>query len=119
MNWQLTNASSKVGVQLISEKRLWQLTEIQLQCSSNGIYVHLSHHDRHVFVVCAADETTRLDVSCNSRHSVDSHLLHPSSLNLLHTLSHNKGNLGALSPREDTVTQKQVLKGLLTNKHII
>ena len=56
----------------------------------------------------------RLDVSCNTRHSVDSHLLHPSSFNLLHTLSHDEGNLGTLSPSKDKVTQK-VLKGLLTN----
>uniref|UniRef100_A0A8C3A4G7 Uncharacterized protein n=1 Tax=Cyclopterus lumpus TaxID=8103 RepID=A0A8C3A4G7_CYCLU len=28
----------------------------------------------------------------------NSHLVHPSSLDLLHTLSHNEGNLGALSP---------------------
>uniref|UniRef100_A0A3Q3ND65 Uncharacterized protein n=1 Tax=Mastacembelus armatus TaxID=205130 RepID=A0A3Q3ND65_9TELE len=39
-----------------------------------------------------------LNVSRDTRHSVDSHLLHPSSLDLLHTLSHNEGNLGALSP---------------------
>lgn len=43
----------------------------------------------------------RLDVSCDAGHSVDSHLLHPSALDLLHTLSHNEGNFGALSPGED------------------
>uniref|UniRef100_A0A671XQ21 Uncharacterized protein n=1 Tax=Sparus aurata TaxID=8175 RepID=A0A671XQ21_SPAAU len=61
----------------------------------DGINVHLPHHDRHVLVVCSLQ---RLDVSRDTRHSVDSHLIHPSALNLLHTLSHNKGNLGALSP---------------------
>uniref|UniRef100_A0A8C4EL19 Uncharacterized protein n=1 Tax=Dicentrarchus labrax TaxID=13489 RepID=A0A8C4EL19_DICLA len=75
-------------------KRLRQLAEIQLQCSSNGVYVHLPHHDRHVLVICSLQS---LDVSRDARHSVDSHLLHPSALNLLHTLSHNEGNLGALS----------------------
>uniref|UniRef100_A0A3B4THJ2 Uncharacterized protein n=1 Tax=Seriola dumerili TaxID=41447 RepID=A0A3B4THJ2_SERDU len=61
----------------------------------------------------------RLDVSCDARHSVDSDLLHPSSLDLLHTLSHNEGNLGALSPGEDTVAQTQVLKVQIAIKHII
>lgn len=54
----------------------------------------------------------RLDVGRDTGHSVDSHLLHPPSLNLLHTLSDNEGNLGALSPRKNTDIQK--LKVILT-----
>uniref|UniRef100_A0A3Q1JX66 Uncharacterized protein n=1 Tax=Anabas testudineus TaxID=64144 RepID=A0A3Q1JX66_ANATE len=88
-------------VQLVSEERLRQLAEIQLQRSSNGVYVHLPHHHRHVLVVFKRS-LQRLDISCDARHSVDAHLIHPSSLNLLHTLSHDEGNLGALSSSEDT-----------------
>lgn len=40
----------------------------------------------------------RQDLRHDSRHSVESHFIHPSALNLLHTLSHNEGNFGALPP---------------------
>lgn len=46
-----TNASSKVGIQLIGEKRFRQLSEIELQGSSNGVHIHFPHHDRYVFIV--------------------------------------------------------------------
>lgn len=40
----------------------------------------------------------RQDLRHDSRHSVESHFLHPLALNLLHTLSHDEGNFGALPP---------------------
>lgn len=56
MRW-LTDAPCEVGVQLISEKRLWKLAEVQLQSSSDGVYVHFSHNKRHVLIVCRKHQT--------------------------------------------------------------
>uniref|UniRef100_A0A452J5E9 Uncharacterized protein n=1 Tax=Gopherus agassizii TaxID=38772 RepID=A0A452J5E9_9SAUR len=39
-----------------------------------------------------------LDISCNPRDTVDAHLLHPTSLYLLHTLAHNvRGSMGTMA----------------------
>uniref|UniRef100_A0A672IB04 Uncharacterized protein n=1 Tax=Salarias fasciatus TaxID=181472 RepID=A0A672IB04_SALFA len=80
-------------------ERLRQLPEIQLQRAGDGVDVHLSHHDRHVLVICrrAAEEERRLDVRGDPRHPVDPHLLHPPPLDLLHALTHDQRHLGALS----------------------
>lgn len=126
-----TYPSGEVGIQLIGEEWLRQLAEIQLERSSDGIDVHLPHHERHVPVVCTAhhphqslncfltdrlitgqSELTgiegslqRLDVGGHARHSVDPHLVHPPPLDLFHALSHDEGDLRALPPGgEDTDT---------------
>uniref|UniRef100_A0A8C3H5W5 Uncharacterized protein n=1 Tax=Chrysemys picta bellii TaxID=8478 RepID=A0A8C3H5W5_CHRPI len=39
-----------------------------------------------------------LDISCNPRDTVDAHLLHPTSLYLLHALAHNVSLLHPLHP---------------------
>uniref|UniRef100_A0A6Q2Z9I0 Uncharacterized protein n=1 Tax=Esox lucius TaxID=8010 RepID=A0A6Q2Z9I0_ESOLU len=73
-----------------------------------------THHHGHILIICQGSSTGALtgikcglqglDVCCHTRDSVDSHLLHASALNLLHTLLYDEGNLGPLPSVKGTRT---------------
>lgn len=51
-NLLLTYALHEGGVEAVSQQRLRQLPEIQLQCSCDGVDVHVAQHHQDVFGVC-------------------------------------------------------------------
>lgn len=48
----LTDATCEVRVEVVGEERFWQLSEVQLQCPCDGVHIHLTHHYRHIFMIC-------------------------------------------------------------------
>lgn len=51
-NISLTDALHEGGVEAVGQQRLRQLPEIQLQCSRDGVDVHVAQHHQDVFGVC-------------------------------------------------------------------
>lgn len=45
------------GVEAVGEQRLWQLPEVQLQRSRDGVDVHVAQHHQNVFGICRSDTT--------------------------------------------------------------
>lgn len=124
-----TDGSSEVWVQLVGEKRLRQLAEVELERPGDGVDVHVPHQHGHVLVVCGRPNISflfsperakrleltgverglqGLDVGGDARHPVDAHLLHPTPLDLLHALSHDEGDFGALPSDGDIAERRKV-----------
>lgn len=55
----LTDALHEGGVEAVGQQRLRQLPEIQLQCSRDGVDVHVAQHHQDVFGVCSRDRRIR------------------------------------------------------------
>lgn len=50
-----TYALHEGRVEAVSEQRLRQLPEVQLQCSRDGIDVHVTQHHQDIFGICGSD----------------------------------------------------------------
>lgn len=64
----LTDATCEVRVEVVGEERFRQLSEVQLQCPCDGVHIHLTHHYRHIFMICrsklgSGDAAVLLDVT--------------------------------------------------------
>ena len=50
-----TYALHESGVEAVGEQRLRQLPEVQLECSCDGVDVHVTQHHQDVFGICRSD----------------------------------------------------------------
>lgn len=53
-----TYALHEGWVETICEKRLRQLPEVQLECSCDGVDVHVTQHQQDVFGICESQAKT-------------------------------------------------------------